>query len=64
MQLFQLSIRLEPKHRRQVVQVMHPTVYSGKETDLKTANKLVAFVHGGAWGSGFPAMYRLVAKHF
>jgi acetyl esterase/lipase len=57
------SSRAYGKHRRQVVQVMHP-VCSGKETDLKTANKLVAFVHGGAWGFGFPAMYRLVAKPF
>jgi acetyl esterase/lipase len=42
---------------------MQPTVSTG-EMDLKAANKLVAFVHGGAWGSGFPAMYRLVAKPF
>ena len=27
-------------------------------------DKLVVFVHGGAWGSGFPALYRLSAKPF
>ena len=27
-------------------------------------NQLVVFVHGGAWGSGHPAMYRLVATPF
>jgi acetyl esterase/lipase len=50
------------KHSSQVVDVMHPV--STGEMDPKSPNKLVAFVHGGAWGSGFPAMYRLVAKPF
>jgi acetyl esterase/lipase len=50
------------KHSSQIVDVMHPV--SSGEMDRKSANKLVAFVHGGAWGSGFPAMYRLVAKPF
>jgi acetyl esterase/lipase len=55
--------RFYGKHSSQFVDVMQPTVSTG-EMDLKAANKLVAFVHGGAWGSGFPAMYRLVAKPF
>ena len=28
------------------------------------SNQLVVFVHGGAWGSGMPWMYRLVAQGF
>jgi acetyl esterase/lipase len=33
--------------------------------DASEENKnLVVFVHGGAWGSGFPLLYRLVAKPF
>lgn len=30
----------------------------------KQGPPLVIFVHGGAWGSGFPALYRLVAQPF
>lgn len=45
-------------HKRQVVDVIHPL---GEE---KSPKKLVVFVHGGAWGSGFPSMYRLAAKPF
>jgi acetyl esterase/lipase len=56
------SSRSYGKHPSQVVDVMHPV--STGEMVPKAANKLVAFVHGGAWGSGFPAMYRLVAKPF
>jgi acetyl esterase/lipase len=56
------SSRSYGKHSSQVVDVMHPV--STGEMDPKAVNKLVAFVHGGAWGSGFPAMYRLVAKSF
>jgi acetyl esterase/lipase len=52
------------KHSSQVVDVMRPRPVNTSEMDPKAANKLVAFVHGGAWGSGFPAMYRLVAKPF
>jgi acetyl esterase/lipase len=56
------SSRSYGKYPSQVVDVMHPV--STGEMDPKANNKLVAFVHGGAWGSGFPAMYRLVAKPF
>jgi acetyl esterase/lipase len=48
------SSRSYGKHPSQVVHVMHPV--STGEMDLKAANKLVAFVHGGAWGSGYPAV--------
>jgi acetyl esterase/lipase len=45
---------------RQVVDLIRPS------RDLSTvkSQKLVIFVHGGAWGSGFPSMYRLAAKPF
>jgi acetyl esterase/lipase len=32
--------------------------------DCKEPKRLVVFVHGGAWGSGRPWMYRLVARPF
>lgn len=30
----------------------------------QNSNELIVFVHGGAWGSGMPWMYRLVAQGF
>jgi acetyl esterase/lipase len=43
-------------HPRQVLHVIRPTT-------TKTTS-LLFFVHGGAWGSGFPELYRLVATPF
>lgn len=43
-------------HARQVIDYMKPC---GRENQ-----GLVLFVHGGAWGSGFPELYRLIAKPF
>lgn len=44
-------------HPKQVFHMMEP-----KNCQNKTG--LVMFVHGGAWGSGSPWMYRLVARPF
>lgn len=43
-------------HPRQFVDVLVP--------QHATPRRLVVFVHGGAWGSGCPWMYRLVAEPF
>ena len=43
-------------HARQYLDIMRPTT-GGNEN-------LVVFVHGGAWGSGFPLLYRLTANTF
>lgn len=48
------------KTRRQNVQLMRLAT----PEPVKTAKHLILFVHGGAWGSGFPLMYRLVAGPF
>jgi acetyl esterase/lipase len=42
--------------RRQFASLLQP--------QQKRNNRLVVFVHGGAWGSGFPSMYQLVATPF
>jgi len=44
---------------QQVIHLIQP-----KDGSRATTKHLVVFVHGGAWGSGFPALYRLVAKPF
>jgi acetyl esterase/lipase len=42
---------------RQVVHVLRPATAG-------TLEQTVVFVHGGGWGTGFPALYRLVAAPF
>ncbi|GAX26168.1 hypothetical protein FisN_18Hh285 [Fistulifera solaris] len=39
-------------------------IQSQKPVDYTRPRKWVVFVHGGAWGSGFPLLYRLVANSF
>lgn len=64
-------------HPRQVIHLMRrsppPPPSSGTirapassscRTDDETTKHLVVFVHGGAWGSGYPALYRLAAIPF
>ena len=51
----------ELRYGRHPMQVIH--LY--KTTKTTSSNKkLIFFVHGGAWGSGLPWMYRLVASSF
>lgn len=43
----------------------HPSQFADVlETDDNPTRKTLVFVHGGAWGSGFPTMYRLLALPF
>jgi acetyl esterase/lipase len=53
------SIESYGPHRSQYAEVMVNT-----ENKQQKELPLLIFVHGGAWGSGFPAMYRLVAAPF
>ena len=46
-------------HRSQIAEVMVNTAENHRK-DLP----LLVFIHGGAWGSGFPTMYRLLAAPF
>lgn len=51
------------KHRSQRIEM----IQQADQQQLKkfpTNNKWIVFVHGGAWGSGFPLLYRLVANSF
>jgi len=55
-------------HPMQVAHLMRPLHISKEKEepnnndDKKNKSSLVVFVHGGAWGSGKPWMYRLVAR--
>lgn len=49
-------------HPRQYIDLMQLCSESIKKQNIKT--NLVLFVHGGAWGSGSPDMYRLMAAPF
>lgn len=48
-------------HPMQVAHLMTPLL-SEHNDGLANRDKLVIFIHGGAWGSGRPWMYRLVAR--
>ncbi|GAX17629.1 hypothetical protein FisN_18Lh285 [Fistulifera solaris] len=48
------------KHRSQRMDL----IQSGEPVENTRRKKWVVFVHGGAWGSGFPLLYRLVANSF
>ena len=62
----------QPKWRREVIQYgphekQHIDLfYPENNKDKSTApyRGLITFIHGGAWGSGHPWMYRLVAPYF
>ena len=51
------------KHSRQIIDLISPHS-AVDEQDVKKREELIVFLHGGAWGSGFPLMYRLAAKPF
>jgi acetyl esterase/lipase len=42
----------------------HPLNFVDLYLPTKSKSRLVVFIHGGAWGSGLPWMYRLVATSF
>jgi hypothetical protein len=46
------------KHKSQIIEIYMPT------EGIQASRGLVFFVHGGAWGSGMPWMYRLCASPF
>jgi acetyl esterase/lipase len=48
------------KHRSQHMEL----IQSREPVEYTHAKKWVVFIHGGAWGSGFPLIYRLVANSF
>ena len=48
--------------KRQFYSLIRPTTLRSQHTHKK--NRLVVFVHGGAWGSGWPGMYQLTAIPF
>lgn len=49
-------------HPMQVAHLMRPLFQEIDEDTHGEADRLVVFIHGGAWGSGRPWMYRLVAS--
>jgi acetyl esterase/lipase len=49
---------------RQFLSLMEPAKKQHSSGYTETRDRLVVFVHGGAWGSGFPDMYQLVATPF
>ena len=50
------------RNRRQVIDLISPPS-TADNADQRT-NHFIFFVHGGAWGSGSPDMYRVVADPF
>jgi len=48
-------------HSQQFIDVLEPT---SSNSSSRSNKGVIAFVHGGAWGSGMPWMYRLVSKPF
>jgi len=64
---YEISLNLTQYHygpdSRQFLEFIQPSYKHKKEVgDLDTKLPVVLFVHGGAWGSGRPWMYRLVAQ--
>lgn len=51
-------------HERQLIEVYLPTQQEQQSVSSKGNSRLVFFIHGGAWGSGVPWFYRLVAAPF
>lgn len=49
--------------KKQVIDIIQPAS-TAPTSNLKVNSSLIVFVHGGAWGSGFPALYRLIARPF
>ena len=59
----QRSVKLQRisygKHPRQVIDLF---INPPNNTDVGDEKPLMVFVHGGAWGSGYPSLYRLVMQ--
>lgn len=51
-------------HPMQVIHMLFPSQQDYKQLSIDKPRGLLVFVHGGAWGSGLPWMYRLVALPF
>ena len=51
-------------HPMQVAHLMRPALDDKAKSRCRRQNRLVVFIHGGAWGSGRPWMYRLVSLLF
>lgn len=51
-------------HESQFMDVFLPDEIPSKTASTRRVRGMVFFVHGGAWGSGKPWFYRLVAKPF
>lgn len=49
-------------HPMQMAHVMKPLSFEKEDDPYHKRDRLVVFVHGGAWSSGRPWMYRLVAR--
>ena len=49
-------------HSMQVAHLMRPLLADNAKFKHRRRNQLIVFIHGGAWGSGRPWMYRLVAR--
>jgi acetyl esterase/lipase len=47
-------------HDYQFIDVLFPN----EDNDVENTNGLIFFVHGGAWGSGKPWFYRMIAESF
>jgi acetyl esterase/lipase len=50
-------------HPRHILELYPPTTTTEPTTTVSSSSLLV-FIHGGAWGSGLPWLYRLVANAF
>jgi pimeloyl-ACP methyl ester carboxylesterase len=50
-------------HRLQYIH-LYPTQHQERSRSIPCSRRLIVFVHGGAWGSGHPWMYRLIAAPF
>ena len=52
----------DEQHSLQYLDLFDPS--DGNNDSSNDSHRLIYFVHGGAWGSGMPWMYRLVASSF
>jgi acetyl esterase/lipase len=52
------------KHEMQHIDLFWPNLYHSANVQPTFIRGTITFVHGGAWGSGHPWMYRLIAPFF
>ena len=50
-------------HEKQHIDLFYPQ-NDNQDKSIEPYRGLITFIHGGAWGSGHPWMYRLVAPYF